>query len=160
MIANWQKFNEQHSWKALIPEFILIDKDKTIVKYIKSNVVQNSEMINLMYAQEGADVPSDMQIDIYFENIAQGGVNEAVRLLIDIALGDLMTSEFSIENGKLKVIQYTSTGSKFDPSNTIFGLEEESLVAFIKLLEYLSKTKLKREEFNFLDTNPDSYIPQ
>lgn len=159
MIANWQKFNEQHSWKELIPEYLHLKKGNTLAKYTKGNVVQNSEMINLMYSQEGADVPSDMQIDIYFENIAQGGVNEAVRLLIDIALGDLMTSEFSIENGKLRVIQYTSTGSKFDPSNTIFGLEEESLVTFIKLLEYLSKTTLKREEFNFLDTDPDSYIP-
>jgi hypothetical protein len=152
MIKDWYKFNEQFSWKELIPESLTLKKGNVTVTYQKGNVVQNSEMINLMYSQEGADVPTDMQIDIYFENIAQYDVNETLKLSVDFALGDLMTSEFTIENGKVSVVEYTSTGSKFDPSNTIFGLEEKSLQDFIRLLNRLSKSKLKREDFNFLDT--------
>lgn len=160
MIKNWLKFNEQFSWKELIPESLTLKKGNVIATYQKGNVVQNSELINLMYSQEGADVPTDMQIDIYFTNIAQDGVNEAVKLDVDFALGDLMTSEFTIEDGKVSVVEYTSTRSKFDPSNTIFGLEEKSLQDFMKLLSYLSKSKLNRKDFNFLDTDPNSYIPK
>ena len=59
---------------------------------------------------------------------------------------------------KIKVIQYTSYGSKFDPSNTVFALTDDSLESFINFLNRFDGMKLKREDFKFLDQN-DNYLP-
>ena len=46
-----------------------------------------------------------------------------------------MACEFSVEEPNIvDVIEYTSYGSKFDPSDTVFALTDESLQKFINFL--------------------------
>ena len=45
---------------------------------------------------------------------------------------------------KIKVIQYTSYGSKFDPTNTPFAFTEESLNDLINFLNTLTDTTLTK----------------
>ena len=71
-----------------------------------------------------------------------------------------MACEFSIESpNKIKVIQYTSYHSKFDRSNTVFALVDDSLQSFINFLNRFDGMKLKREDFKFLDQY-DNYTPK
>ena len=82
-----------------------------------------------------------------------------VSLSVDITYGDTMASEFKINNDKVDVIEYTSYGSKFDPSNTVFALDENSLKSFIKFFNMFTGINVNRGQFNFLDENPNNYIP-
>ncbi len=99
--------------------------------------------------------PDTLEFDIYFNKDESG----KIELTIDITYGDAMVCEFSIESpNNIKVIQYTSYHSKFDPSNTVFALVDESLQSFIKFLNKFEGMKLKKEDFKFLDQN-DNYSP-
>ena len=63
-----------------------------------------------------------------------------------------MACEFSIEQpNKVNVIQTTTYHSKFDPSNTVFALEDESLNKFINFLNRFDGIKVTRYELRFLD---------
>jgi hypothetical protein len=78
---------------------------------------------------------------------------------VDITYGDLMACEFTAEApNKIKVVEYTSYHSKFDPSNTVFGLVDDSLQSFINFLNRFEGMKLKKEYFKFLDQY-DNYSP-
>mgnify|MGYP000441913077 CR=1 FL=1 len=59
---------------------------------------------------------------------------------------------------KVKVVEYTSHHSKFDPSKTVFALVDDSLESFVNFLNRFSGMKLKKEDFKFLDQN-DNYQP-
>ena len=63
-----------------------------------------------------------------------------------------MACEFSIESpNKVKVIQHTTYNSKFDRSNTVFALEDESLEEFVKFLNRFDDFKLTTHDLRFLD---------
>ncbi len=68
-----------------------------------------------------------------------------------------MGCEFSIEApNKVKVIQHTTYHSKFDPSNTVFALQDESLNKFINFLNKFPGIKINRYDLRFLDKK-DNY---
>lgn len=107
-----------------------------------------------LYPMDTKDiVPEVVDFDIYFIK------NNNIALDVDITYGDTVASEFKIEGDKVDVIQYTSYGSKFDPSNTVFALDEKSLKSFIDFFNMFDGVSVKREQFNFLDENPNNYNP-
>ena len=76
-----------------------------------------------------------------------------LRLDVDITYGDLVACEFCIDkkNG-VKVIQTTTYHSKFDPSDTVFAFDNDSLKKFVDFLNRFNHgVKLSTSDFKFLD---------
>ena len=146
------------TWEKYLPEsFTIIQGDKKHTRYRTNNEMEHSDMIQIMYEPKDEEwgVADDLEFDLYF--VMDGNM----RINVDITFGDEMVSEFSVETpNTVKVIQYTSYGSKFDPSNTVFAFTEESLQDLINFLNKIDgRFKLTRDKFNFLDQNPDNYTP-
>jgi hypothetical protein len=149
-------------WESQLPPFITINYHGKLYKFKKSNIMLHSDMVQITYSstpmdgQESEEIwgtPDTLEFDIYFAK------EDNIELNVDITYGDAMTCEFSVEApNKIKVIQYTSYRSKFDPSNTVFALVDESLQSFINFLNRFEGMKLKKEDFKFLDQN-DNYLP-
>ena len=153
-------------WENELSEFFTINYHNKLYKFKKSNIMLHSDMIQITYASTPLDSEESEEIwgssdtlefDIYF---AKDDKDSNITLTIDITYGDAMVCEFNIEKpNKIKVIQYTSYGSKFDRSNTVFALTDDSLESFIKFLNRFDGMKLKREDFKFLDQY-DNYHPR
>lgn len=152
-------------WQNELPEYFVINYKGDFFKFKKSNIMSHSDMIQITYSSVPGDVktstkkgdiwgsPDTLEFDIYFAK------EDNIVLNIDITYGDAMVCEFSVEApNKIKVIEYTSYHSKFDPSNTVFGFDDDSLESFVKFLNNFSGMKLKKEYFKFLDQN-DNYSP-
>jgi hypothetical protein len=152
-------------WENELPEFITINYHGKLYKFKKDNIMLHSDMVQITYAStplnsdEQGEIwgtPDTLEFDIYF---VKDNETDKVRLTVDITYGDLMACEFSVEApNKIKVVEYTSYHSKFDPSNTVFALVDESLQSFINFLNRFEGMKLKKEDFKFLDQN-DNYLP-
>ena len=153
-------------WENELSEFLTINHHNNLYKFKKSNIMLHSDMIQITYAstpldsEESEEIWSSsdtLEFDIYF---AKDDKDSNITLTIDITYGDAMVCEFNIEKpNKIKVIQYTSYGSKFDRSNTVFALTDDSLESFINFLNRFDGMKLKREDFKFLDQY-DNYHPK
>jgi hypothetical protein len=153
-------------WENELSEFLTINYHNNLYKFKKSNIMLHSDMIQITYASTPLDSEESEEIwgssdtlefDIYF---AKDDKDSNITLTIDITYGDAMVCEFNIEKpNKIKVIQYTSYGSKFDRSNTVFALTDDSLESFINFLNRFDGMKLKREDFKFLDQY-DNYHPR
>ena len=149
-------------WENELSEFITINYHGELYKFKRDNIMLHSDMVQITYAstpmdgQESGEIwgtPDTLEFDIYFAK------EDNIVLNIDITYGDAMACEFSVEApNKIKVIEYTSYHSKFDPSNTVFALVDDSLQSFINFLNKFSGMKLKKEDFKFLDQN-DNYLP-
>jgi hypothetical protein len=149
-------YNE--SWKKYLPQsFTFIKGNKKYTRYQTNNIIKNADMVQIIYGTKGEKwgEPEDLQFDLYFV------MDGTIRIDIDITFGDLVVSEFSVESpDKVKVVEYTSYNSKFDPSNSVFAFTEESIQQLIKLLNSLDdRLSLTRNNFNFLDSNPHNYKP-
>ena len=152
-------------WENELPEFITINYHGKLYKFKKDNIMLHSDMVQITYAStplnsdEQGEIwgtPDTLEFDIYF---VKDNETDKVRLTVDITYGDLMACEFTAEApNKIKVVEYTSYHSKFDPSNTVFALVDESLQSFINFLNRFEGMKLKKEDFKFLDQN-DNYLP-
>lgn len=152
-------------WKSELPEFITINYHGKLYKFKKDNIMLHSDMVQITYASTPMDskesgeiwgTPDTLEFDIYF---TKDNETNKVRLTVDITYGDLMACEFTVEApNKIKVVEYTSYHSKFDPSNTVFALVDESLQSFINFLNRFEGMKLKKEDFKFLDQY-DNYQP-
>jgi len=152
-------------WKNELPEFITINYHSKLYKFKKDNIMLHSDMVQITYAStplnsdEQGEIwgtPDTLEFDIYF---TKDNETNKVRLTVDITYGDSMACEFSVEApNKIKVVEYTSYHSKFDPSNTVFALVDDSLQSFINFLNRFEGMKLKKEDFKFLDQN-DNYLP-
>ena len=70
---------------------------------------------------------------------------------VEVIIANMMASEFSITKDGIHVIQDTSYGSKYDPTNTIFAIEDESLEKIVNFFNRFNiGVNLKLEDFNFL----------
>jgi hypothetical protein len=149
-------------WESQLPTFITINYHGELYKFKRDNIMLHSDMIQITYSSTPMDgqksgeiwgTPDTLEFDIYFAK------EDNIVLNVDITYGDAMACEFSVEApNKIKVIEYTSYHSKFDLSNTVFALVDESLQSFINFLNMFSGMKLKKEDFKFLDQN-DNYLP-
>lgn len=144
-------------WENILPKELVILKDGTHTFKV-GNIMKNSDMVQVSYINVKNEwgVTDTLEFDFYFERLEDG----SFKMDIDITWGDEMASEFSITSpNKVDVIEYTSFNSKTDPSNTIFAIEENSLKQFIIFLNKFNGFKVDRSQFNFLDSNKDSYNP-
>lgn len=145
-----RRFNENVliydvDWHTILPKEIEIILAKKVV-YKLGNVMKHSDMVQVTYSHDEWSVPSNLEFDFYFLN------NGHIKMDVDITLGDKMVSEFSIEKpNKISLIQYTSTGSKFDPSNTFFALSNKSISDFVQFLNRFDGFMLKEEDLKFLN---------
>lgn len=157
-----KKFNEgfeniyEVDWKSVLPKTLTILKDGEH-NFKIGNIMKDADMVQVTYVNEESEwgVTDTLEFDFYFEKI-----DNSFKINIDITWGDAMASEFSITSpSKVDVIEYTSFHSKTDPSDTIFALEEQSLQEFINFLNKFDGFKVDRNQFNFLDSDKDSYHP-
>jgi hypothetical protein len=152
-------------WESELSEYFIINYHGKQYKFKKDNIMLHSDMVQITYAsvplnskEQGEiwGVPDTLEFDVYF---AKNNHTDKIRMTIDITYGDLMACEFSVEpSNKIKVIEYTSYHSKFDPSNTVFALVDDSLQSFVNFLNKFEGMKLKKEDFKFLDQY-DNYLP-
>lgn len=145
-----------YDWDSHLPNQIKIIQRDKVVNFSKGNIMKNFDMIQVTYESNVWGFPSTLEFDFYFLK----DVNEKnFKIDIDITLGDAMVCEFSIEApNKVKVTEYTSWGSKTDPSNTVFALDDKSLEEFVKFLNLFNGFNLKVSDFKFLDKY-DNYKP-
>jgi hypothetical protein len=152
-------------WEDQLSEYFTINYHGKLFKFKRDNIMLHSDMVQITYAStplnsdEQGEIwgtPDTLEFDIYF---VKDNETDKVRLTVDITYGDLMACEFTAEApNKIKVVEYTSYHSKFDPSNTVFALVDESLQSFINFLNRFEGMKLKKEDFKFLDQY-DNYLP-
>jgi len=162
------RFNESINiydidWHNIAPKELTTIKDGRKTKFRLGNIMKHFDMIQISYDTNGGEiwgVPDTLEFDLYF--VKPGGkLNKDIRVDIDITYGDLVASEFSITTPDVvNVIQYTSYHSKFDPSNTVFAFDEESLKSIIDFFNKFNTINVRREQFNFLDEDPNSYYPK
>lgn len=149
-----KRFNESYiydkSWELLLPNQLTVIKDGTH-SFKKGNIMINANMLQITYSNDEKGYPNTLEFDIYI-------INNGSKLDIDITYGDLVVSEFTIESpNKITVDEYTSYHSKFDTSNTVFALDDESLSSFVNFLNKFDGIHVDRKDFNFLDKY-DNYI--
>jgi len=139
-------------WESELPEVLSINYHNKVYKFKKGNIMLLGDMVEISYDLLDGEVwgaPDTLEFDIYFTKDNNSG---NIRINVDITYGDLVACEFSIEKpNKINVIQTTSWGSKFDPSNTVFALTDDSLDEFINFLNMFPDIKLTRNEMKFLD---------
>ena len=143
-------------WEKILPPTLTVLKDGEHTFKI-GNIMKDADMIQVTYVniKDEWGVIDTLEFDFYFLKS-----ENTFKMDIDITWGDLMASEFSIISpNKVDVINYTSFHSKNDTSNTIFALEEKSLQNFIEFINKFDGFKVQRNQFNFLDSNEDSYYP-
>lgn len=143
-------------WENELPETISIDYHNKNIKFEKGNIMLLGDEVQITYDLSGGEKwgePDTLEFDVYFSKDS----NDKIKIDIDITYGDLMACEFSIESpNKIKVIQNTTYHSKFDPSNTVFALQDESLNKFINFLNKFPGIKINRYDLRFLDKK-DNY---
>ena len=114
------------------------------------NVMRNANMTQIIYAAEKSlfGHPDEMSIDIYYLQ------NSHIKLEFDIIYGDVVSCEFSCEPpNKVTVIQYTSYGSKWDPSNTMFALSEETIESICDFINMIDGFNIAEKDLYFLSKN-------
>ena len=146
-----------YDWKSNLPKSIsIIQRDKEAT-FKRGNVMMHFDMVQVTYESNIWGFPSTLEFDFYFLKDVN---KENFKIDIDITLGDAMVCEFSLESpNKVSVIQYTSWGSKTDPSNTVFALQDKSLKDFINFLNLFDGFNLNVGDFKFLDRH-DNYQPK
>ena len=154
-----KRFNENISmydpeWEKSLPETfsILKGEDDGVYKHVykKGNIMLNSDMVQITYYNEDWGIPETLEFDIYTVRDTQ---TDDLRLDIDVTYGNEVACEFSIDktNG-VRVIQDTTFHSKFDPSNTVFALDNESLKQFVDFLNrFNTGIKVTTHDLRFLD---------
>jgi hypothetical protein len=161
------RFNESVNiydidWHDIAPKYLILINDDKKIKFKLGNIMKHFDMVQVTYNTDGSEIwgdPDTLEFDVYF--VKPGGkMDKSLRLDIDITYGNLVASEFSITTpNKVSVVQYTSYHSKFDPSNTVFAFDEESLQKIIEFFNKFKGINVSRDQFNFLDENPNSYYP-
>lgn len=157
-----KKFNEGFeniydvAWEKVLPTTLTVLKDGEHTFKV-GNIMKDSDMVQVTYVNIKNEwgVTDTLEFDFYFLKVENN-----FKMDIDITWGDLMACEFSVTSpNKVDVIDYTSFHSKTDTSNTVFALEENSLQNFINFINKFDGFKVERNQFNFLDSNEDSYYP-
>jgi len=136
-------------WESFLPEKITVLKGGKSYEFTKGNILLNADWINIEYENHLYGEPNNLMFDVYY---TFNNNDNAVKLDVDITYGDLMTSEFTIEApNKITVGEYTSFGSKFDPSNTEFSLDNNSLQGLMNYFNAFDHgVHLNLNDLNFL----------
>jgi hypothetical protein len=166
-------------WREMLPDSLTIYKGQIEglqeIIYNKGNVMIHYNMLQITYDTDGWAIPDTFEIDIYFvEDDAkemrtdlthvmkssvvvgeiEGGTENIrnLRLDVDMTFGDQMACEFSLSDSGVSLIQHSTKGSKFDPTDTIFALSDESLKDLIDFFNSFNlKRKFEVQELHFLE---------
>ena len=145
-------------WHTLAPKSLCFKKADNNLCFGLGNVMKHFDMIQITYeAASGEEwgMPDTLEFDLYFLKPQ----NTHFKIDVDITFGDLMVSEFSLmAPNKVDVIQYTSYHSKWDPSETVFGFDDESLKKIVDMFNKLDDFNLDVDQFKFLDKR-DNWHP-
>jgi len=154
-IYSWRIFETlmyDVDWHGLLPQTMVVLKDG-IHEFKLGNIMKHSDMVQVTYENQKdvCGVPETLEFDFYFSK------NSSMRIDVDVTWGDAMACEFYVEApSKIGVIQYTSYGSKTDPSNTVFALDDPCLSELVFFINRLDGFKLSVDQFDFLDKR-DNY---
>ena len=170
-------FDEKRFFELLPEELSIIHNkgDKGIPKtwtLKKNEIAVDPVKVEIVYSQntpsvEGGDVladgePDNLEFDVHVVKNNHGDESnpDKLKLNIDITYGDAIPSSFTIEApNKVQTHDYTGENSVVDPK-TMFAFTQESLQ---KLADFFNrwdeKFNVNVEDFKFLDTNKDSYVP-
>lgn len=139
-------------WEKYLPEYLTINYKGVICKFKKGNIMLLNDLVQATWDRLPTNPwgsPDTLEFDFYF---TKPNDTDVIKIDIDITYGDLVACEFSITPpNTVNVIQHTTWHSKFDPSNTVFALEDESLNEFISFLNRFPDLKLNRHDLRFLD---------
>jgi hypothetical protein len=138
-------------WEQYLPKTFTINYHGKNYTFKKGNIMLVGDLVEISYdtIKDEWGCPDTLEFDLYF--VKDNNTNK-MRINVDITYGDLMACEFSIEQpNKVNLIQHTTYHSKFDPSNTVFALEDESLKDFVDFLNKISGFKLTTYDVRFLD---------
>ena len=158
--------------KKLLPEEIHIENTYGKHTLKKKDVMLNGDLIQIAYyhdtASEKNDVSADGEpdylcFDIHTlkENDGTEANGDNLRLNIDITYGDAMIFSFTIEApNKVESHHYTGIGSMHE-KETKFYFEDDTLEELITFFNRFSnRYSLTKDDFKFLDSDPNSYIPK
>ncbi len=164
-----KRFNESIDiydvdWSKLAPQELEVIKDGEVIQFKIGNIMKHFDMIQVTYSTKNGEIwgyPDTLEFDIYFTKPQKLSKTGNYKILVDITLGNLVVSEFGIyPPSTVSVIEYTSYHSKFDPSDTIFAFTEESINYLVDLFNKFKGISVERKDFNFLDSDPNSYYPK
>lgn len=152
-------------WETSLPKVITLykgDKDNPEISEYKIGITRHLGLaIQIPYettnTNGGRENPDTLEFDIGYDYDTN---SHSLSINVEVNYGDLTACQFSIESpNKFKEIVYTSLHSKDDTSNTIFGIDDESLKAFC---EYINKWDhgifITPSDLKLLDRY-DDYIP-
>lgn len=137
-------------FKSILPPELSIIQDKTQSNFKLGNIMKHADMIQIMYEQNRWGLSDTLEFDIYFEMVE----GQRMKILVDISFGDMMVSEFSILSpSKVEIIEYTSYGSKMDPSNTLFCFTDDSLENIVNFINKINGFEITTKDLRFLSKN-------
>jgi len=120
--------------------------------------MKHFDMIQITYETSDGEewgMPDTLEFDLYF--LKPEGKH--FKMNVDITFGNLMVSEFSLAPPNMvNVVQYTSYHSKWDPTETAFGFDDESLEKIVDLFNKIDGFNFTVDQFKFLDQR-DNWRP-
>jgi hypothetical protein len=146
-----------NEWEKYLPAEIIIIKNGESRKFHRENVMLHADMVQIDYVANKNifGQPDEFEIDLYFVN-----KNGNLKFTVDISYGDFLVSEFSIEPpNKVKVIEYTSYHSRFNPDeNDTFAFEDDTIKDICNFLNHIDGVNISPNDLKFLDKR-DNYNP-
>ena len=150
---NDDQFDIYHiDWHFIVPHnltMIYADKPYHFVNNPDTNIMKNIPLVQITYLLTGETwgLSDCLEFDLHFVNTD----DNTLRILVDITWGDFMESEFSITApNTVDVVQCTSKDSMFDPSNTVFAFDDNSLQSIVDMFNKIDGIKISTEQLNFL----------
>ena len=163
---------DENLFNLLPPKLTVVSSTGTWI-LTKSEFTLNNVKAQILYNQntpkqdDEGDVTADgepdtLEFDIHIvkNNDGKEANPDTLKLNIDITYGDAMASAFTIEApNKVEPHHYTGANSLYDP-NSLFSFDNESLQSLVEFFNRFSDSyKLTKDDFKFLDTDPNSYDP-
>ncbi len=111
------------------------------------NIMRHANLTQIIYSADKPlfGHPDEMSIDIYYLQ------NGQTKLEFDIIYGDIVSCEFSCQTpNKVDIIEYTSYGSKWDPTNTLFALSDDSIKAICDFINMVEGFSISEKDLYFL----------
>jgi hypothetical protein len=156
--------------KTLLPENLNLITTNGQFELELKDVMLNGDLIQIAYYQNtfeksgdalGDGEPDYLEIDIHTlkDNDGTKANPDTLRLNIDITYGDSMMFSFTIDkdNG-LNVHHYDGFNSKYDPESK-FYFSDDTIKDLVEFFNRFDDYQLTPKDFNFLDSDPNSYQP-
>ena len=156
--------------KTLLPENLNLITTNGQFELELKDVMLNGDLIQIAYHHNTFDKSGDalsdgepdyLEIDIHTlkDNDGTEANPDTLRLNIDMTYGDSMMFSFTIDKGnKIKVHHYNGINSKYDPE-TKFHFSDDTIKDLVEFFNRFDDYQLTPKDFNFLDSDPNSYQP-